>query len=159
MCAVNFLALVIARVKGMGAFNIDKADSAWGTDDKVSANLLYLGALLTVIGIVMYFVDPSAVLRDTAGLEVTAQGQHYALGIFVLTPIAILFALAYQWRCGVQGVLLSMGAFWSAIMIAMIFNNLAATAPGTEPNMLLAGFLMVNCIINLTVFFRLQDKF
>ena len=44
-------------------------------------------------------------------------------------------------------------------MIAMIFNNLAATAPGTEPNMLLAGFLMVNCIINLTVFFRLQDKF
>ena len=78
----------------------------------MSANLLYLGALLTVIGIVMYFVDPSAVLRDTAGLEVTAQGQHYALGIFVLTPIAILFALAYQWRCGVQGVLLSMGAFW-----------------------------------------------
>ena len=30
---------------------------------------------------------------------------------------------------------------------------------GEIPNMLLAGFLMVNCIINLTVFFRLQDKF
>jgi hypothetical protein len=104
-------------------------------------------------------MDPSAILRDTAGLEVTAQGQHYALAIFVLTPIAILFALVYQWRCGFQGVLLSMGAFWSAMMIAIIFNNLAATSTGTEPNMLLAGFLMVNCIINLTVFFRLQNKF
>jgi hypothetical protein len=156
---IALIILFVVRQRAGYKFSYPKADMPWGTDDKVSANLLYLGTLLTVIGIVMYFMDPSAILRDTAGLEVTAQGQHYALGIFVLTPIAILFALVYQWRCGFQGVLLSMSAFWSAMMIAIIFNNLAATSTGTEPNMLLAGFLMVNCIINLTVFFRLQNKF
>jgi hypothetical protein len=156
---IALIILFVVRQRAGYKFSYPKADMSWGTDDKVSANLLYLGTLLTVIGIVMYVMDPAAILRDTAGLEVTAQGQHYALGIFVLTPIAILFALVYQWRCGFQGVLLSMGAFWSAMMIAMIFNNLATTSTGTEPNMLLAGFLMVNCIINLTVFFRLQSKF
>jgi hypothetical protein len=156
---IALIILFVVRQRAGYKFSYPKAAMPWGTDDKVSANLLYLGTLLTVIGIVMYFMDPAAILRDTAGLEVTAQGQHYALGIFVLTPIAILFALVYQWRCGFQGVLLSMSAFWSAMMIAIIFNNLAATSTGTEPNMLLAGFLMVNCIINLTVFFRLQNKF
>jgi len=156
---IALIILIVVRQRAGYKFSYPKAQMPWGTDDKVSANLLYLGTLLTVIGIVMYFMDPTAVLRDTAGLEVTVQGQHYALGIFVLTPIAILFALVYQWRCGFQGVLLSMGAFWSAMMIAIIFNNLAATSTSTEPNMLLAGFLMVNCIINLTVFFRLQNKF
>ena len=71
--------------------------------------------------------------------------------------IAILIAFIYQYRVGLSGVLITMGA----VGAAMFFSSLLV-ASVTYPNdgaPLLALFITLNFIISMTVYFRNQSNF
>ena len=145
---ILFALLIISRIRAGFPFTFESAGSAFGVTDKVTQYILYLGIILAVINIISYFVDPGGFIRQVPLLESSPQAEHAVLGITMIN-IAILIAFIYQYRVGLSGVLITMGA----VGAAMFFSSLLV-ASVTYPNdgaPLLALFITLNFIISMTV--------
>jgi len=155
--AVNFLALVIARVKGMGAFNIDKADSAWGTDDKIVQVVLYLAIIGQVVFIIQYFVNPAGFIEQTPGLEMSDTAQRFADGLMYFA-VAWTITLLYQFRCGYSMTMIVTGLVISVMFFAMMLNFQASGVVEDGGNAQLTAVVIGNFVGSLILFFRLQSQ-
>jgi hypothetical protein len=155
--AVNFLALVIARVKGMGAFNIDKADSAWGTDDKIVQVVLYLAIIGQVVFIIQYFVNPAGFIEQTPGLEMSETAQRFADGLMYFA-VAWTITLLYQFRCGYSMTMIVTGLVISVMFFAMMLNFQLSGSVEDGGNAQLTAVVIGNFVGSLILFFRLQSQ-
>ena len=154
MFAVNFVALVIARIRGLGPLNFDKAANMWGTSDKACQVVLWL-ALIGQIGyIIAYIVSPGQLINDTPRLEMSDTAQRFAQGVMFFS-IAWVSALLYQLRTGYSMSLIVTSVVISTLFFVIVCNN---AAMGGEGNPTLALTLTANFIGSLILFFRLESN-
>ena len=154
MFAVNFLALLIARIRGLGPLNFDRASNMWGTNDKVCQVVLWLALIGQIAYIIAYIVSPSQLITDTPGLEMSDTAQRFALGIMFFS-IAWVLALLYQLRTGYSMSLIVTSVVISTLFFVIVCNN---AATGGEGNPALALTLTANFIGSLILFFRLESN-
>ena len=154
MFVVNLVALVIARIRGLGPLNFDKAANMWGTSDKTCQVVLWL-ALIGQIGyIIAYIVSPGQLINDTPGLEMSDTAQRFAQGVMFFS-IAWVSALLYQLRTGYSMSLIVTSVVISTLFFVIVCNN---AAMGGEGNPTLALTLTANFIGSLILFFRLESN-
>ena len=154
MFVVNLVALVIARIRGLGPLNFDKAANMWGTSDKTCQVVLWL-ALIGQIGyIIVYIISPGQLINDTPGLEMSDTAQRFAQGVMFFS-IAWVSALLYQLRTGYSMSLIVTSVVISTLFFVIVCNN---AAMGGEGNPTLALTLTANFIGSLILFFRLESN-
>ena len=151
---VNAVAIFIARFRGLGPLNFERAENAWGTNDKVCQTVFWLALIAQVLFIIMYIVNPAQIIQDTPGLEMSTVAQRFAMGIMFFS-IAWVIALLYQMWNGYSMAMVVVALISSIIFFAIVCNNAAANGMG-EGNTLLALTFTGNFIGSLIVFFRLQ---
>ena len=154
MFLVNAVAIFIARFRGLGPLNFDRADNFWGTNDKVCQTVFWLALAAQSLFIIMYIINPAQIIQDTPGLEMSSVAQRFAMGIMFFS-IAWVIALLYQMWNGYSMAMVVTALVTSIIFFAIVCNNAAANGFG-EGNTLLALTFTGNFIGSLIVFFRLQ---
>ena len=157
LLGVNFIALLVARIKGMGAFNIDKATNLWGTDDKIVQGLLWLGLVGQVLFIIQYIINPAGFIEQTPGLEMSDVGLRFSMGLMFFA-LAWTCTLLYQLRCGYSMTMVVTGLVVSTMFFMTMLNFFISGSVQDGGNTQLTAVVILNFFGSLILFFRLQSK-
>jgi hypothetical protein len=157
MLAINFVALLIARIKGMGAFNIDKAETMWGTDDKLVQVILWAALVGQAVFVIQYLINPSFFIEQTPGLEMSDVGLRFSMGLMFFA-LAWVSTLLYQLRCGYSMTMIVSGLVISTLFFMTFLNFVVNGQVEDGGNIQLTAVIILNFIGSLILFFRLQSK-
>tara|TARA_B110000014_G_C19966937_1_gene500517 strand:+ start:76 stop:882 length:807 start_codon:yes stop_codon:yes gene_type:complete len=155
--SINLIAVLIARFRGLGPLNFDKAESRWGTNDKVCQTILWLALAAQSFFIIAYIINPAQIIQDTPGLEMSDVAQRFAQGIMYFS-IAWVLALLYQMRTGYSMALIVTALITSTMFFAVLCNYAVMGQVNGDGNVLLAITIVGNFVGSLILFFRLQSN-
>tara|TARA_B100001094_G_scaffold312134_1_gene348505 strand:- start:772 stop:1581 length:810 start_codon:yes stop_codon:yes gene_type:complete len=161
LLSINLIALLIARYRsGFGnPFNMPKADQMWGVSDGITKGLLWLALIGQSANVLIYIVDPGNLINNTGFLEMSANAQHFAFGMMLIS-IAWIITLLFQLRTGLSMTMVVVALVISTLWWILAMNFLIANNFETEGgNMLLAVTININFFASLIIFFRNQSNF
>tara|TARA_B100001057_G_scaffold136381_1_gene136012 strand:+ start:372 stop:1211 length:840 start_codon:yes stop_codon:yes gene_type:complete len=154
---INALALIIARVRGLGAIDFTKADNMWGTSDKLCQAILWLGLIGQVFFVLQYIFAPGSFIAQTPGLEASEVAQRFVMGLMFFS-LAWTIALLYQLRTGYSMSLIVTSVVISTMFMCTMLNFYASGNVQDGGNTLLTVNIIGNFVGSLILFFRLQSQ-
>ena len=157
MLGINFIALLIARIRGMGAFNIEKASVMWGTEDKLVQAILWVALIGQAVFVIQYVINPGSFIEQTPGLEMSDVGLRFSMGLMFFA-LAWVSTLLYQLRCGYSMTMIVSGLVISSLFFMTFLNFLVNGQVEDGGNTQLTVVIILNFVGSLILFFRLQSK-
>lgn len=154
---INLVALLIARVRGLGGLDFTKAENMWGTSDKLCQAIFTIGLIGQAFFVVQYIVAPGSFIEQTPGLEASDVAQRFVMGLMFFS-LAWTIALLYQLRTGYSMSLIVTSLVISTMFMCTMLNFYASGSVQDGGNTFLSVNIIGNFLGSLIVFFRLQSQ-